>query len=221
MIGAYLGESLRHAFALRWREGLNEAENARVAGSAGEWKPLLMVRERAQGGPRFDADPRVQEARFTHHVSILPPVTAPCPWDPAAWPAPSLVSEYAQRLADSSIGAFCKKRGVPLDFETASAKQLDEYLELCAPAELPRASDPRWARRPALLCGAYLGEVIRRATDSHWIQDDSLALGPERFRLARRDESVAAPVAYTWARLTSAAAPLEDWLEAVLERARG
>jgi hypothetical protein len=161
----------------------------------------------------------VKQARLTQHVSILPPVTAPCPWDPAAWPLPEHVGEYAGKLAETAIGAFCKKRGKSLGFDTQSAMTLEDYFELCAPSELPRPSDSRWARRPALLCGAYLGEVIARATGAHWITDDSLALGPERFRLARHEASVAAPVAYSWARLTSDAAPLGDWLAAVLERA--
>lgn len=219
LVGAYVGESLRNAFGLRWRDKLDAAENARVGGNAGEWKPMAMVKERARGGRRFDDDERVKESRLTQHVSILPPVTAPCPWDPAAWPLPEHVGEYAHKLAETSIGAFCKKRGKALTFDTESAMTLDDYLELCAPAELPRPADGRWARRPALLCGAYLGEVIARATGAHWIKDDSLALGPERFRLARREASVAAPVAYAWARLTSDAAPLADWLAAVLDRA--
>lgn len=214
LLGAYVGETLRHSFGARWEPGLEASGRATVRGSAGTWQPLHMVADVLARTRRLGADTLVVDFETSGALARphLPAVTPICPWDPAPWPSPSRLGRYALALEHSVIAQLCRQRtGRALDGTRASLHALDDHLDRIAPRRAPLSADPTWARRIVVLAGAYLGEVMRREIGGAWLKAVSRPSGPDSYVLRFGNGRDALPVQHVHERIARGAVPLHEW----------
>jgi hypothetical protein len=142
-------------------------------------------------------------------LSLVPPA----PWDPAPFPSVEDFRALGRGLDESVIGVYCERAlGLPLDLSISTAVAIDRYVELLAPTKAPPDPDARWARRVALLLGAYLGEVLVDAVAANWeniVAPKSL----EDYRLILPHGNAATPAQRVEERLTGRrSAPLAEYV---------
>jgi hypothetical protein len=220
LAGCYLGEGLRRALGLGWRGTLRDPDHARVEGSAGSWRPILLVAERLAHGHALGLEQALERARpRSDHPPTVIAARPPCPWDPAPWPAPSRLPAYARALRRSVIGVWCKKTsGLELDGSVKSLAAIDAWLELVAPASSP--PEPASARRVIVLAGAYLGETLREATGGRWLAADDTRLSPDSYVLDLGPGEVARPIEHAFARVTRGGLSFGEYAARWIERVR-
>ncbi len=167
LLGAYLGEAIRTAHQARWEGSMARIDEALVVDASQSWAPFEMVRSRIERGTSLDVGLEAGGDAWNHRMDT--PATPPCPWDPLPWPTLENLEELGRVLASSPIGAWCEERaGGPLNLSMPSLAALDRYVDLIAPARAAPVSDAAWPRRPAVLLGAYLGEVLRARVGGSW-----------------------------------------------------
>ncbi len=188
LVGSYLGEALRDALGARWEGTVARIDEARVVGNDDEsWAPFEMVRARIERGEPLDAGLDRHAEGWDHRVAA--PESPPCPWDPLDWPEVGALHEIGSALPSSPIGSWCAAHGGPLDLTLPSLAVLDRYVDLVAPLRAPPTPDAAWSKRPAVLLGAYVGEVLRNQLRGTWQKTDgdgafgySLVLGSNELK---------------------------------------
>lgn len=197
LLGSYLGEAIRSAHGGRWEGSVAHIDTARVTVGERSWAPFEMVRARIERGTPLDAGLAPGGEAPEHRTPT--PATPPCPWDPLAWPKADMLEDLGRALAVSPVGAWCAAHaGGPLDLSLASLAVLDRYVDLVAPLRASPEPDAPWSRRPAVLLGAYVGEVLRAQLGGSWRSTD--ARGAGRYALDV-DDTRATPVVEALARV--------------------
>jgi len=212
MAGTYAGEVLRQALQLRWHGSVADGA-ATLEGGERSRAPFELVRDHLLGRAKLRADALLARAPKSalDLEPHLPAVGSPEPWAPAEWPEVEKLPSYASALHRSVIALVCRQRGGGLDGSVASLSALEGYLDLLAPPGAPRPADRAWARRPSVLVGAYLGQVLCDEASAKWVFLEDAASAPERFGVVTPAGDVAEPVAHVFARLTGDAAPIDGW----------
>jgi tetratricopeptide (TPR) repeat protein len=220
LLGAYVGEVLRQAFDGRWCGSVSD--RADVSAPSGTWNAFRMVSARIGERRPFGTARLIEllDGASRQVKAHAPAVAPPCPWDPAPWPAPDRVPALGRALSHSVIAVHCSmKAGIELDGSLSSLRGIDAYLDLIAPPAAPHPADGSALRRAATLTGAYLGEVLRDLTGSHWTEADSLALGPGSYALRLTSGETVQPIAHALARLYAGAPSVSEWARGVVDRA--
>lgn len=197
LLGCYLGEAIRGAHQAKWEGSVARLDEALVIAGDRSWAPFEMVRARIERGTPLDAKLEPDTEAWTHRITT--PATPPCPWEPLPWPTADTLEQLGRALGSSPIGAWCAEHaGVPLDLSMPSLGALDRYVEIVAPLRAPSDPDAPWARRPAALLGAYLGEVLRAQLGGTWQNTDEPGARGYALRLG---SSMITPVVSTLERL--------------------
>jgi hypothetical protein len=204
LLTAYVGECVRGAAGGQWEGRLAQAETAKVERRSGEtyvpWKRVQ--RALAEGAPlRTDAGPRPHPAAEPPERPARTPGDPPTPWAPELWPDLKLLGELGRGLPSSVVGVWAARVAKqPLDRSPASLPAIDRYVSLLTPR--PATSvDATWARRPSVLTGAYLGEVLCLHAAGRWSENDAAPAGPLRYEVLLPDGTAAYPVLWTYDRL--------------------
>jgi tetratricopeptide (TPR) repeat protein len=197
LFGCYLGEAIRGAYQAKWEGSVARIDEACVVAGDRSWAPFEMVRERIERGTPLDAKLEPETEAWAHRIAT--PAAPPCPWDPLPWPAADTLEQLGRALGSSPIGAWCAEHaGGPLDLSMPSLAALDRYVETVAPLRAPSDPDAPWARRPAVLLGAYLGEVLRAQLGGSWQSTDEPGARGYALRLG---STLVTPVVSTLERL--------------------
>jgi hypothetical protein len=204
LLTAYIGECVRGAAGGHWQGRLVEPEEARVERRSGEvYVPWARVqRALALGAPlRADAGPRPHPAAEPPERPKLTLGEPSTPWAPELWPDITSIAEIGRALPSSVIGAWAARVAKhPLDRTPASLPAIDRYLTLLMPHP-PGSGDAAAARRPAVLVGAYIGDLLCLHAAGRWSENDAAPLGPLRYEVLMPDGSAAYPVLWTYDRL--------------------
>ena len=221
LLGSYLGQVLCQTYSAHWEGDVTDLVEAQVVGIERCWSPFLIVADRLRDGTPIDfgivddlkrAHPGADQ--WAEHVA--PSITPPSPWGLAPWPRVALVPRLGRALAYSAVSEWCRRSASgPLDGSVASLGALDAYLNLLAPpAARARPAEP-WLPRASVLCGAYLGEVLRATVGGAWVTGVSDVASPEDY-LVRLGSRTATPIAEIHARLTGRSTlPLLDYVSKV------
>lgn len=223
LLTAYVGECVRAAGGGNWQGRLSEPDRAKVERRSGQayvpWH-LVQLALTKGGSLRADAGPRPHPAAEPGEPRQRLSATPPSPWGSEPWPALSALPELGRSLPGSVIGCWAARvLHVPLDRSLASAKAIERYVALLAPHRLDPELEPSFARRSAVLSGAYLGELLCLHAAGRWAENDLAPSGPLRFEVVMPDGSAAYPVLWTHERLRGTErGSLEDRLAAALGR---
>lgn len=205
LLTAYVGECVRAAGGGRWQGRLAEPDSAKVERRSGQaYVPWQLVQLALTKGAslRADAGPRPHPAAEPCEPRTRTSVVPPSPWGAELWPSLAVLPELGRNLPSSVIGSWASRvLHVPLDRSLASARAIERYVALLAPHRLDPPLEPSLARRPAVLSGAYLGELLCLHAAGRWAENDLAPNGPLRFEVVMPDGSAAYPVLWTHERL--------------------
>jgi hypothetical protein len=204
LLSAYVGECVRRASGGRWQGRLAEPDMATIERTRGEsylpWRAvhLAMTEGRAiriaAGAGQEVPSPAAEGARR--------PVDPPTAWDPDPWPSFGMVELIGRVVPGSVLGTWASRMmQVPLDRSLASLAAVDQYLDLLATSAVAPDASGGWARRAAVLSGAYTGEVLCLNTGARWSENRDMPFGPLRFELVTPDGGAAYPVLWSLERL--------------------
>jgi hypothetical protein len=215
LLGAYVGESWRQAFGGEWHGVPVFPFSASVEATGLSIRPCERVLSRLRDGVslELEAPPNLHPGADPLGNTLPLSVAPPAPWDPEPWPSLACLIEAGRLLPESVIGYYCASElELPLDHSVSGAVAIDRYVSLLAPAKAPPDPDAAWARRAAILIGAYIGEVLVESLGARWeIAAD--AKGPDRYRIRFADGSSAAPVTRALDRLAGRRVrPLADYV---------
>jgi hypothetical protein len=208
LLSAYVGECVRRASGGRWQGRLAEPDMATIERPRGEtYQPWRAVHQALMDGrPIRVAASAGRSSPDTPERPRRPP-DPPSVWAPAAWPDFSLFQQMGRVVPSSVLGTWSARIvQVPLDRSVASLSAIDQYLGLLAASALPVEASGGWARRAAVLAGAYLGEVLCLNAGARWSENGDAPPGPLRFELITTDGGAAYPVLWTLERLRGQAA---------------
>ncbi len=203
LLSAYVGESVRRASGGRWQGRLAEPDMATIERPRGEtYQPWRAVHQALMDGrPIRVAASAGRTSPDTPERPRRPP-EPPSAWAPAPWPDFSLFQLIGRVVPSSVLGTWSARIvQVPLDRSLASLSAIDQYLGLLGASALPAEASGGWARRPAVLTGAYLGEVLCLNAGARWSENADAPPGPLRFELITTDGGAAYPVLWTLERL--------------------
>jgi hypothetical protein len=223
LLGQYIGETLRQSQQGQWEGSFRDSERARVLVGHRSWQPFQLVAERWQFGNGAPIRSGVQSAlsqrdsaAWRHHIAC--PLQPPMPWNDSEWPAVSLMPDLSSYVAQGVVARYCESvLRQPLDGSMTSISALEGFVSLIAPPGVEH--DPRdgWVRRIAVLLGAYLGEVLCRASAGTGWLDNEVATGPEAYAIVLRNGRQAQPVSEILARFGRVAKiRLSDYLRDVM-----
>jgi len=207
LIGAYLGQVLCQAYSAHWEGHITDLVEAQVVGVERCWSPFLIVADRLRDGTPIDfgiADDlkRAHPGADQWSAHVAPSVAPPSPWGPTPWPRPALVPRLGRALAYSAVSEWCRRSASgPLDGSVASLGALDAYLNLIAPPAARAHSSEPWLPRVSVLCGAYLGEVLRATVGGAWVTGVTGVGSPDDYQVRLGDQTVT-PVAEVHSRIT-------------------
>jgi hypothetical protein len=217
LLSAYVGECVRRATGGKWQGRLAEPDMATVErprhDSFQPWRAvqLAMMEGRAV---RVSAG-GTQPGKLGSSGARLP-VEPPSAWAPEPWPPFGLFQLIGRVVSGSVLGTWAARIvQVPLDRSLASLAAIDQYLALLATSAVVAEASGGWARRAAVLTGAYVGEVLCLNAGAHWSENLDAPFGPLRFELVTPDGGAAYPVLWTLERLRG------QTPTSVAERARG
>lgn len=207
-VGSYLGETLRVCHDGRWEGRLEELDSACVLFSdQRRCHPFRIVTARLHEGRRSSIvnalagtleTPGSPAWRARKPSTVSPPTA----WAPDPWPPPSQLGDIARSLARSPIGKYCQDQAdAVLDGSATSFIALDSYLDLVAPRGSTVSPDSGWARRVAVLSGAYVGETLRNLIGGNWVFGVDGASDAHGFRLRLQGSVEATPIAHVLERV--------------------
>lgn len=166
LLGAYLGETLRHCQRGSWRPAADTLEHT-VSVGAFSWKPHRIIADvvgRPSHPPLLDRIGAGLAAEGTAPWLVHQPSPPPR----VLWTHTPLAEDFpelAAALADTPLGQACAG---PLDGSLGSLDALEPVAERIARSAAPlRGSEP-WLVRLCVLLGAYVGEVVRRQVGGSW-----------------------------------------------------
>lgn len=224
--GAYIGETLRICHDGRWEGKLDELDAACILfPDHRRYHPFRIITARLYQGRRASIVNALAGALETPGTPAWTPripsaVSPPTPWAPDPWPPPSHLGDIARSLARSPIGRFCQDQGdAVLDGSATSFIALDSYLDLVAPRGMVAPPDSGWARRIAVLSGAYVGETLRSLSGGSWVFGVDSASDANAFRLRLSGAVEATPVAHVLERVSGArSSGMVDYAKALMRR---
>jgi tetratricopeptide (TPR) repeat protein len=226
LVGCYVGETLRLAYAGRWEGRTADLDGAKIVIAERELYPFRVVAARLHHGRRASLESATQvgaprPGADPWQARIANPVAPPTPWSPNAWPPPSQIAALGRSLSQSPVARFCEEFAEgPLDRTTASLIALDTYLDLVAPRGAPVDSDGAWTRRVSVLAGGYLGETLRELVGGEWVYGADTADDALGFRLRLRGTTEALPVAQVLERIIGErTSSLVDYARTLMRRA--
>lgn len=203
LLSAYVGECVRRASGGRWQGRLAEPDMATIERPRGEtYQPWRAVHQALMDGrPIRVAASAGRSSPDTPERPRRPP-DPPSAWAPAPWPDFSLFQLIGRAVPSSVLGTWAARIvQVPLDRSVASLSAIDQYLGLLSASAIPAEASGGWARRAAVLTGAYLGEVLCLNAGARWSENGDAPAGPLRFELITPDGGAAYPVLWTLDRL--------------------
>ena len=219
LLSAYVGECVRRASGGRWQGRLAEPDMATIERPRGEtYQPWRAVQQALMDGrPIRVAASAGRSSPDTPERPRRPP-DPPSAWAPAPWPDFALFQLIGRAVPSSLLGTWAARIvQVPLDRSLASLSAIDQYLGLLATSALSAEASGGWARRAAVLTGAYLGEVLCLNAGARWSENVDAPFGPLRFELVTPDGGAAFPVLWTLERLRGqSAGSVADRARAVL-----
>jgi tetratricopeptide (TPR) repeat protein len=205
LIGAYLGEVLRGSRGGTWSGAPDDLSAVSVNCEDTRWRPFELVFARLRRGLSLSVE---QTIALTHpgadpwNQRVQTSASPPLPWAPRAWPEPSTIEQLGRSVVQSVIGVYCRDIAQsPLDWSFASLRALDQYLSLVAPLKAPPDDDPVFARRLAVLLGAYLGETLREAAGGHWLYERCAHVEADAYVMKLADVRTATPLTQVMARV--------------------
>lgn len=225
-MGSYVGETLRVCHDGRWEGKLHELDSACVLlPDQRKYHPFRIVMARLHEGRRSSIVNALAGALETNGSPAWTPrrpsvVSPPVPWAPDPWPLPGQLGDIAHSLARSPIGKYCQDHadGV-LDGSATSFIALDSYLDLVAPRGSTASPDGGWARRVAVLSGAYVGETLRNLVGGSWVVGADRANDAHAFRLRLRGSVEATPIAHALERVSGMrSSGLVDYAKILMRR---
>ncbi|HEV8247553.1 MAG TPA: hypothetical protein VGP93_17370 [Polyangiaceae bacterium] len=223
LLGAYLGECVRQAFAGRWRGTLQAPHNAAVEVRDHEYAPFERVEQRLRIGRsiRLDTEVMTHPAAEPNAQRVQLDLCPPAPWDPAAYPSAEFVRNVGRALSKSVVGLYTAEfGGGPLDGSVASVSALDNYVALLAPPTAAPDNALGWVRRAALIVGGYLIGVVCENMDATYAPNDA-AVGPLIYEIVLADGNTAHPVLQAYERLSGKRmTPLSDYVLKLGRKAR-
>lgn len=208
LVGAYLGEALRLAFAGRWEGSTTQVDTTRVVTGNGTWHPFAIGERRLSQGARASIGEQLDGLLARPDGAAWgarqrSPVTPPTPWEPRSWPRPSEVENLGRAMKRSVVSLYCAKYAEgPFDRSMASLAAADSFLDLVAPVEASPDLESVWPHRVAVLVGAYVGEVMREQIGGDWIYGVDDARNAYDFRVILKDDAEATPVGHVLERVT-------------------
>jgi hypothetical protein len=217
LLSAYVGECVRRASGGKWEGRLAEPDMATIERPRGDsfqpWRAvqLAMMEGRAVRVSAGGTQPGQRSA-----VGARRPLDPPSAWAPEPWPTFALFQLIGRVVPGSVLGTWgARIVQVPLDRSVASLTAIDQYLALLATSAVAAEASGGWARRAAVLTGAYVGEVLCLNAGAHWSENHDAPFGPLRFELVTPDGGAAYPVLWTLDRLRAQSQT------SIVERARG
>lgn len=219
LLSAYAGECVRRATDGTWRGRLAEPDMATIEiPNQAPYLPWRSIQQAlTEGRPlRLSLGPALARVLDPSILSARRPVEPPTAWDPEPWPPFALFQTIGRAVPGSVIGTWAARIAqVPLDRSVPSLAAVDEYLALLATSAVPPSASGGWARRAAVLTGAYVGEVLCLNAGARWTENPDAPPGPLRFELVTPDGGAAYPVLWSLERLR------EQGRVSIAERARG
>jgi tetratricopeptide (TPR) repeat protein len=202
MLSTYVGECLRQGYGGAWVGSLAVPEAVFVDTEHSRFAPFHELRLRLEQGKRLLFDGGSARRARASGAPITMPMAPPTPWDPAEWPSPRMLPRLGLAFAQSVVELYCAEfGGGPLDRSLSGLQALDSYVNLLAPTGAKVAPGARWAKRAAVLVGAYLGETLREVVGAAWRDTLGAATGPESYALLLPDGGSTHPVQQAYERL--------------------
>jgi hypothetical protein len=176
VLGAYLGETLRHTQRGRWHGDPAKLLTMRVRAEGHTWHPFRLLRERFATSPLKSLVPR----------GDLPRVGTQ-PWfenRPAGdvrrlWvspPAAVNIPRLARQLGESPLSRAAEACfGNKLDQSSGSVAALAALFERLIQSSTTLSGKEPWLQKLCILVGAYLGELIRARSGGEWSGNDQLS----------------------------------------------
>jgi hypothetical protein len=204
LLSAYVGECVRRASNGRWQGRLAEPDMATIQRPRGEsyqpWRAVHLAM--TEGRPiRIAASvslPGGSEASALARQPVEPPTA----WDPDPWPDFGLFQLIGRVVTGSVLGTWASRMvQVPLDRSLGSLSAIDEYLALLATSVVTPEASGGWARRAAVLTGAYAGEVLCLNAGARWSENEDMPRGPLRYEIVTPDGGATYPVLWSLERL--------------------
>ena len=220
LLSAYVGECVRRGSGGAWVGRLAEPDMATVErGRADTYVPwravqLAMTEGRAMGvAPGGSGRVARPESAEAPRAAAAPPTA----WDPAPWPDFGLYRTIGRVVPGSVLGTWAARiLQTPLDRSLASLSAIDHYLSLLATSAVPPDASGGWARRAAVLTGAYVGEVLCLQAGARWDENETTPFGPLRFELVTPDGGAAYPVWWSLERVRGQGRSIAERVRALL-----
>jgi hypothetical protein len=216
LLSAYVGECVRRAAGGKWLGRLAEPDMATVERPRGDsfqpWRAvhLALTEGRAVHASAGGTKPGLRSSQARR------PVEPPSAWAPDPWPPFALFQRIGRVVPGSVLGTWAARIAqVPLDRSIPSLGAVDQYLALLATSDAVAEASGGWARRAAVLTGAYVGEVLCLNAGARWSENADVPSGPLRFELVTTDGGAAYPVLWALERLRGQSKT------SIVERARG
>ncbi len=195
ILACYLGETICSAFAGEW-ESIASVRNARVRIAGKTVSPFRLIKSRIRQGSEYQISAALALEGIGRTATAWR-VNRPATWSTTnpwqgEWPTADDMQRLGKSVQSSVVSAFCEKRAHgPLDGSISSLASVDAYLELIGPQRVALDIDAPWARRIAVLVGAYVGEVLRRCGGSPWFESGQ---GARRIRITMPGNVDACPI---------------------------
>ena len=220
LLSAYVGECVRRGSGGTWVGRLAEPDMATIErGRADTYVPWRAVQLAMTEGRAMGVAPG-GSGRAARPESAEPPRPASAPptaWDPAPWPDFGLYCTIGRVVPGSVLGTWAARiLQTPLDRSFASLTAIDHYLSLLATSAVPPDASGGWARRAAVLTGAYVGEVLCLQAGAQWAENEAAPFGPLRFELVTPDGGAAYPVLWSLERVRGHGRSIADRVRALL-----
>jgi hypothetical protein len=204
LLSAYVGECVRRASGGRWQGRLAEPDMATIERPRSEtYQPWRAVHQALVDGRPIRMVATAGRAASGERVELpRRPVDPPSAWAPEPWPDFALFQLVGRVVPGSVLGTWAARiLQIPLDRSLASLSAVDQYLGLLATSAVAPDASGGWARRAAVLTGAYVGEVLCLNAGARWAENIDAPFGPLRFELITPDGAAAYPVLWTLDRL--------------------
>jgi hypothetical protein len=203
LLSAYVGECVRRASGGKWQGRLAEPDMATIERPRGNafqpWRAVHLAM--TEGRPVRTSLGATETSRGAASAARRP-VDPPAAWAPEAWPPFALFQVIGRVVPGSVLGTWAARIvQVPLDRSLASLGAIDQYLALLATSVSAPEASGGWARRAAVLGGAYVGEVLCLNAGARWSENFDMPFGPLRFELVTPDGGAAYPVLWMLDRL--------------------